>query len=984
MNRKNKIKAIVALAVALAFIMPGAAAFANVETIGVTSNSENTGDIENIVEISTNSDTKTTIDTEESDPVTTTTYDIEVDDDADPGWYDATHVHTITEGINAGDTVYVYNGIYPEGDMLVDKSLNLVGESKEGVIVDSTTSTMCSFNVVQVSNVNIANFTMKNGMFGIWISYPDTDVEYINITNCISHDNLYYGILTTGSTGYMKNSVIKNCEVYNAGYYGISLGNFGGDNTISECNFHDNDYGIYMLANVFENHIYHNNFIGNNIHAYPIGGGPGAIWDDGSEGNYWDDYEEKCPGAGNDGTVWDMPYTLDTDDKDNYPLVNPWTPPQAIKYILNITIDPIEGGTVNTVPGPDEEPNLYAEGTSVELIPDAEDGYTFASWDGTDGGLVDVDNKIIMTKDMNVTATFTQLEYTLTTTMSGTGSGDINRNNPGPAYHYNDVVQLTAVPDAGSEFTQWTGAITGITNPDNVTITGNMTVDAEFTLEEYTLTISIDPIESGSSVDISPDGPYNYNDEVTLTANASAGWSFAGWSGDDVNEIVDNKIIMTRDMYITAIFTEGWESLMIFTGDLLGVDTVVFGEKGDASDDIDPMDLVKPDAPPAPYIYAYLKTDLTAPYDILWKEYRHYDIDNDEQVWDLFVETDTADETVLVTIDWDNTSLLIAEYDHIGLYNVLSGELLKDMKDFDTYEFTADSGMANYFEIRCTNNHAPIAYDDKYETMESHGLSIPLPGVLANDEDEDEGDVITADWVSGPSHASDFTLNSDGSFYYMPILGYSGPDTFTYRAYDGKLYSDIAATVTIEVKELYHIGLQYGWNLISMPVGEPIDKTNILVRYLGDDHTWDEAVLAETTILDPIFGWNAGEYNDESILVPGEGYWLWSYNACELLIPSNAIADNHITNLAVAWNLVGIPYNTSLKKTDINVYYNGDLYNWTEATTDNNPTGEPIILGSVFGWDGVYQKYELTDTFMPGYGYWMYAYHGCALKTAPQ
>jgi len=62
MNKKNKIKAIVALAVALAFVMPGAVAFANVGTVDVIFNSENAGDMENgdmenIVEITTNSDT---------------------------------------------------------------------------------------------------------------------------------------------------------------------------------------------------------------------------------------------------------------------------------------------------------------------------------------------------------------------------------------------------------------------------------------------------------------------------------------------------------------------------------------------------------------------------------------------------------------------------------------------------------------------------------------------------------------------------------------------------------------------------------------------------------------------------------------------------------------------------------------------------------------------------------------------------------------
>ncbi|GAH06500.1 unnamed protein product, partial [marine sediment metagenome] len=130
-KRRKNLKIIVAIAVALAFILPSSAAFVNVGTIGVTSDSEVTSDIENIVETSTNSDTTgDTIDTEESNTVITTEYDIEVDDDnPDPNWYDATHVKTITEGIanaSGGDTVYVYNGTYYEC-VTITKQLDLVG-----------------------------------------------------------------------------------------------------------------------------------------------------------------------------------------------------------------------------------------------------------------------------------------------------------------------------------------------------------------------------------------------------------------------------------------------------------------------------------------------------------------------------------------------------------------------------------------------------------------------------------------------------------------------------------------------------------------------------------------------------------------------------------------------------------------------------------------------------------------------------------------
>ena len=65
----------------------------------------------------------------------------------------------------------------------------------------------------------------------------------------------------------------------------------------------------------------------------------------------------------------------------------------------------------------------------------------------------------------------------------------------------------------------------------------------------------------------------------------------------------------------------------------------------------------------------------------------------------------------------------------------------------------------------------------------------PAGGVLANDTDPD-GDALTAVLVSGPAHALDFSFNSDGSFSYQRIAGYSGPDSFTYRAFDGTTLSE--------------------------------------------------------------------------------------------------------------------------------------------------------------------------------------------------
>ena len=50
-------------------------------------------------------------------------------------------------------------------------------------------------------------------------------------------------------------------------------------------------------------------------------------WDNGSVGNYWSDYLERYPNASEirDTGIWDTPYVINTNNIDNYPLINPFT-----------------------------------------------------------------------------------------------------------------------------------------------------------------------------------------------------------------------------------------------------------------------------------------------------------------------------------------------------------------------------------------------------------------------------------------------------------------------------------------------------------------------------------------------------------------------------------------------------------------------------------------------------------------------------------
>jgi len=116
----------------------------------------------------------------------------------------------------------------------------------------------------------------------------------------------------------------------------------------------------------------------------------------------------------------------------------------------------------------------------------------------------------------------------------------------------------------------------------------------------------------------------------------------------------------------------------------------------------------------------------------------------------------------------------------------------------DSFTYKANDGQldSNTATVTITVNDAPVATDDAYSTDEDVTMNIAAAGVLTNDVDIDST-VITAIKVTDPAHGT-LSLNADGSFVYTPSTNWNGVDTFTYKANDGALDSNIA-TVTITV-----------------------------------------------------------------------------------------------------------------------------------------------------------------------------------------
>ncbi|HEY0548458.1 MAG TPA: Ig-like domain-containing protein [Verrucomicrobiae bacterium] len=116
--------------------------------------------------------------------------------------------------------------------------------------------------------------------------------------------------------------------------------------------------------------------------------------------------------------------------------------------------------------------------------------------------------------------------------------------------------------------------------------------------------------------------------------------------------------------------------------------------------------------------------------------------------------------------------------------------------DSFVYRASDGSATANATVTLTIANSAPVAQVDSYVTSMNTALSAAAPGVLANDTDANS-DSLTATLISSPAHGS-LTLNGNGSFLYTPATGFTGTDTFGYRANDGSAVS-ATAVVTLTV-----------------------------------------------------------------------------------------------------------------------------------------------------------------------------------------
>jgi hypothetical protein len=146
----------------------------------------------------------------------------------------------------------------------------------------------------------------------------------------------------------------------------------------------------------------------------------------------------------------------------------------------NLTVQSSAGGSVTS---PGEGNFTYQEGTGVDLVVKAEQGYRFVSWTGDVDDIADVNDlttTITMNDDYSITANFEEIpEYTLTISAAG---GSVTTPGEGDFTHEEGtVVGLEAEPDEGYQFVDWTGDVDTIADVNAATTTITMNDDYSIT-----------------------------------------------------------------------------------------------------------------------------------------------------------------------------------------------------------------------------------------------------------------------------------------------------------------------------------------------------------------------------------------------------------------------------------------------------------------------------------------------------------------------
>ena len=198
----------------------------------------------------------------------------------------------------------------------------------------------------------------------------------------------------------------------------------------------------------------------------------------------------------------------------------------TISYTIAVSANPAAGGVVTGG-------GSYKHFTMATLTATPNEGYTFVGW--KKGGTLVTTNptySFTVTEAGDYVAHFSLNSYEITATSNPVAGATISGAG---TYNHGETATLTATPNEGYTFVNWTKGGTEVSTnlTYSFTVTGAGDYVANFLLNSYTITATVDPVEGGYIVGGNP-VVYNHGETATLEAEANPGYEFVNWTKNGV------------------------------------------------------------------------------------------------------------------------------------------------------------------------------------------------------------------------------------------------------------------------------------------------------------------------------------------------------------------------------------------------------------------------------------------------------------------
>ena len=216
-------------------------------------------------------------------------------------------------------------------------------------------------------------------------------------------------------------------------------------------------------------------------------------------------------------------------------------------YAVSAIANPAAAGTITGA-------GTYNHGAEVTVSTTVNTGFYFVSWT-ENGNVVSTSTSytFTFTGARTLVANFDTLSYNIAASANPNAGGSVEGAG---SYKHFKTATLTATPATGYTFINWTeGGQEVSTNATyEFNVTGARTLVANFSLNSYDITATVNPNAGGS---VNGAGTFNHGATATLTATANEGYTFVNWTegGQEVSTNAAYEFTVTGARTLVANFS---------------------------------------------------------------------------------------------------------------------------------------------------------------------------------------------------------------------------------------------------------------------------------------------------------------------------------------------------------------------------------------------------------------------------------------------